>query len=146
MQRYMQAILCQGEEVPGPHSGVAAGERERQSRVSGVQSRGSPTPGTCGDRSYLQAPPAPILRLRSPWVLPATSLGPGQPDTRSIKLSPRCRLQHPHSQGATTAPTGCTRCVSGIPVTSPGSRANDSSPARPFVCAGFRQTNVFNGT
>lgn len=34
MQWYMQANLCQGEEVPGPRSGAAAGEGERQSGVS----------------------------------------------------------------------------------------------------------------
>ena len=44
--------------------------------------------GSCGDKSYLQAPPAPILRPPSPWVPPATSLGPSQPGTCSNSFHP----------------------------------------------------------
>lgn len=44
------------------------------------------------------------------------------------------------------APTGGTRAAPGFPSHPGAPGANDSSPARPFVCAGFRQTNVFNGT
>lgn len=80
-----------------------------------VQSRGNCTSGTCRDKADTSCThPTTALPMH-----PCRHCSGTQPAHHSAhQLPPHRRLHHPHPQGTTTAPTGCSRHVSGIPVTS----------------------------
>ena len=114
-----------------------------------------------GAQARTFSPPPPLLPPAS------SSLPPFPPCPRLAR--PPLPPQHPQLSHGTSCPHPATALPMGPPACSsskvpqlqhppvapawlrdshhiPNPAANDSSPARPFVCAGFRQTNVFNGT